>query len=181
MCTNQDISNIPFIMRGNHFLVHGHKKDLPHNKCIFHLLKCVVKHFLVSAILHHISFLRLLPKSYFKISFFQPNFLCSGSFKLSVNTLQMFNNVSIILHFTLTTWRNCCHDLHMGKLTTVASFISHLYLTALIVVERSFILRKYVYTFKNSDFIVVWYIHYKHFSVARTNVWTCKHHKRQCD
>ena len=42
-CTNQDISNIPFIMRGNQFLVHGHKKDLPHKTCIFHLLKYVVK------------------------------------------------------------------------------------------------------------------------------------------
>jgi len=31
--------------------------------------------FLVSAILHHISLLRPLPKSYFKISTFQPNFL----------------------------------------------------------------------------------------------------------
>jgi len=81
MCTNQDISNIPFIMMGNHFLVHGHKKDLPHITCIFHLLKYVVKMFLVSAILHHISVLRLLPKSYFKISTFQPNFLCSSSFK----------------------------------------------------------------------------------------------------
>jgi len=30
--------------------------------------------FLVSVILHHISLLRLLPKSYFKISTFQPNF-----------------------------------------------------------------------------------------------------------
>jgi len=37
--------------------------------------------FLVSAILHHISLLRLLPKSYFKISTFQSNFLCSSSFK----------------------------------------------------------------------------------------------------
>ena len=36
--------------------------------------------FLVSAILHHISLLILLPKSYFKISTFQPNFLCSSSF-----------------------------------------------------------------------------------------------------
>ena len=80
MCTNQDISNIPLIMRGNHFLVHGHKKDLPHITCIFHLLKYVVKPFLVSAILHHISLQRLLPKSYFKISTFQPNFLCSSSF-----------------------------------------------------------------------------------------------------
>ena len=38
------------------------------------------KTFLVSAILHHISLLRLLPKSYFKISTLQPNFLCSSSF-----------------------------------------------------------------------------------------------------
>ena len=30
-------------MRGNHFLVHGHKKDLPPITCIFHLLKYVVK------------------------------------------------------------------------------------------------------------------------------------------
>ena len=80
MCTHQDISNIPFIMRRIHFLVHGHKKDLPHFTCIFHLLKYVVKFVLVLAILHHISLLRLLPKSYFKISTFQPNFLCSSSF-----------------------------------------------------------------------------------------------------
>ena len=68
-------------MRGNHFLVYGHKKDLPHITCIFHILKYVVKTLLVSAILHYISLLRLLPKSYFKISTFQPNFLCSSSFK----------------------------------------------------------------------------------------------------
>ena len=60
----KDISNIPFILRGNHFLVHGHKKDLPHITCTFHILKYVVKFFLVSAILHHISLLILLPKSY---------------------------------------------------------------------------------------------------------------------
>jgi len=42
----------------------------------------IFSHFyLVSAIWHHISLLRLLPKSYFKISTFQPNFLCSSSFK----------------------------------------------------------------------------------------------------
>jgi len=75
------ISNIPIIMRGNHFLVHGHKKDLPHITFIFHLLKYVVKSFLVSAILLHISLLRLLPISYFKITAFQPIFLCSSSFK----------------------------------------------------------------------------------------------------
>jgi len=68
-------------MRGNHFLVHGHKKDLPPITCIFHLLKYVVKIFLVSAILHYIFLLRRLPKSYFKISTFQPNFLCSSYFK----------------------------------------------------------------------------------------------------
>ena len=66
------MSNIPFIMRGNHFLVHGHKKNLPHITCIFHLLKYVVKFCLMSAILHHISSLRLLPKSYFKISALAP-------------------------------------------------------------------------------------------------------------
>jgi len=68
-------------MRGNPFLAHGHKKDLPHFTCIFYLLKYVVKIFLVSAILHRISLQRLLPKSYFKVSTFQPNFLCSSSFK----------------------------------------------------------------------------------------------------
>ena len=35
----------------------------------------------MSAILHHIYLLRLLPKSYLKISTFQPNVLCSSSFK----------------------------------------------------------------------------------------------------
>jgi len=62
MCTNQYTIHY----EGNHFLVHGHKQDLPHITCIFHLLKYEVN-FLVSAILHHISMLRLLPKSYFKI------------------------------------------------------------------------------------------------------------------
>jgi len=85
MCTNQNISNIPFIMRGNHFLVHGHKKDFPHITCISHLLKYVVKYLLVSAILRHFLLLRLLPKSYFKISSFQPNFLCSSSFDYNQN------------------------------------------------------------------------------------------------
>ena len=70
-------------MRGNHFLVHGHKKDLPHITCIFHLLKYAVNYVLVLAILHHISLLRLLPKSNFKISTFQPIFLCSSSFKVT--------------------------------------------------------------------------------------------------
>ena len=46
--------------------------------------------FLVSAILHHISLLRLLPKSYFKISTFQPNFLCSSSFKTLKNNIKSF-------------------------------------------------------------------------------------------
>ena len=41
--------------------------------------------FLVSAILHHISLLKLLPKLYFKISTFQPNFLWSSSFNLENN------------------------------------------------------------------------------------------------
>jgi len=58
--------HLPFIMRGNHFHVQGHKQDLPHITCIFHLFKYVVN-FLVSAILHHISLLRLLPKSYFNV------------------------------------------------------------------------------------------------------------------
>ena len=74
MCTNQNISNIPFIMRGNLFLVHGHKKDLTHIKGNFHLLKYVVNLMLVSAILHHISLLRLLPKSYLKKVLFNPIF-----------------------------------------------------------------------------------------------------------
>ena len=47
----------------------------------FIFLNMKSKLFLVSAILHHISVLRLLPKSYFKISTFQPNCLCSSSIK----------------------------------------------------------------------------------------------------
>ena len=95
MYTNQDISNIPFIMRGNHFLVHGHKKDLPHITCIFHLLKYVVNLVLVSAILHHISLLRLLPKSYFKIITFQPKFLCSSYFKHNLAETPTFLRMQI--------------------------------------------------------------------------------------
>jgi len=80
---------MPFIMRGNHFRVHGHKKDLPHITCIFHVFKYVIKLILVLAIVHHISLKRLLPKSYFKISTFQPNFLCSSSFK-SKNIIHLY-------------------------------------------------------------------------------------------
>jgi len=76
-------------MRGNHFLVHGHKKNLPHITFILRLKKYVVI-FLVSAILHHISLLRLLPKSYFKINTFQPNCLCSGSFNTANQTCANF-------------------------------------------------------------------------------------------
>jgi len=36
----------------------------------------------MSAILHYISLLTLVPKSYFKINTFQPNFLCSSSFNI---------------------------------------------------------------------------------------------------
>jgi len=96
MCTNQEISNIPFIMRGNHVRVHGHKKDLLYITCIFHVFKYVVKLFLVSAILHHISLPRLLPKSCFKISFFQSNFLCSSFF----NNVLVLVNVMIFNHTT---------------------------------------------------------------------------------
>jgi len=96
MCTNQDIFNISFIIRGNHFLVHGHKKDLPHITYIFHLLKYVVKYFLVSAFLHHIYLLTLIPKSYFKISTFQPNFLCSSSLKLHANKIQCMDLLAFI-------------------------------------------------------------------------------------
>ena len=47
----------------------------------FTFFKYVVNNFLVSAIFHYICLLRHLPKSYFKISTFQPNFLCYSSFK----------------------------------------------------------------------------------------------------
>ena len=57
---------IPIHYKGNHFLVHEHKQDLHHITCICHFLKDVVKNVLVSAILQHISLLRLLPKLYFK-------------------------------------------------------------------------------------------------------------------
>jgi len=91
MCTHQDVSNIPFIMRGNPFLVHGHEKDLPHITCIFQLLKYEVKK-CFSVIFHHISLLRLLPKSYFKISTFQPNFLCSSYFKVNALIIDGVND-----------------------------------------------------------------------------------------
>ena len=67
-------------MRGNHFLVHGHKKDLPHIICMFDLLKYVVNFFSVSHFTSHFFAKTLIPKSYFKINTFQPNFLCSFKF-----------------------------------------------------------------------------------------------------
>ena len=48
---------------------------------IFIFLNMQSRNHLVSSILNHISLLRLLPKSNFKTSTFQPNFLCSSSFK----------------------------------------------------------------------------------------------------
>ena len=91
MCTYQDISIIQFIMRGNHFFCPRTPKGftyVPHITCMFHLLKYVVI-FLVSAILHHISLLRRLPKSYFKISTIQLNFLCSSFVKFLVESYKM--------------------------------------------------------------------------------------------
>jgi len=49
----------------------------------FSSFKICSQFFLVSASLHDISLLILLPKSYFKISTIQPNFLCSSSFLLT--------------------------------------------------------------------------------------------------
>ena len=108
MCKTQDISNIPFIMSGNPFLVHGHKKhkkDLPHITCIFHLFKYVVKKCFSVAIFHHIFLLRLLPKSYFKISPFQPNFLCSNYFKI----LRLKKSEGHIIN------KNNCHKSYQQK------------------------------------------------------------------
>ena len=116
MCTNQDISNIPFIMMRKHFLVHGHKKDLPHNTCIFHLLKYVVNLFLVSAILHHISLLRLLPKSYFKMSTFQPNFLCSSSFNIMINLVLLASVIQIYIYFLFYLFPNIQNRFHATRI-----------------------------------------------------------------
>ena len=69
-------------MRGNYFLVYGHKKDLPHITCIFHLLKHLVKLFLTACHFYHVSLLRLLPKSYFKVSTFQPIFCALAHLRL---------------------------------------------------------------------------------------------------
>jgi len=54
----------------------------------FSSFKICSQFFFVSAILHHISLLRLLPKSYFKISTFKPNFLCSSSFKMDLTNCE---------------------------------------------------------------------------------------------
>ena len=47
----------------------------------FSSLKYVINFFIVSAMLHHISLLRLLPKSYFKICTFQPIFCALAPLK----------------------------------------------------------------------------------------------------
>jgi len=102
-------------MRGYHFLVHGHKKDLPYITCIFHLLKYVVN-FLMSAILHHISLLRLLPKSYFKISTFQHNCLCSSSFKIPLSRDFMSLQLNDAYMFVLWT-RSLALQIHVLSLS----------------------------------------------------------------
>ena len=70
---------------GEILFLYGHKKDLPHITCIFHLFKYEVKLFLVSAIFHHISLPRLLPKSYFKmISTINPIFCALATLRITV-------------------------------------------------------------------------------------------------
>ena len=82
-------------MMGNHFLVNGHKKDLPYITCTFLLLKYVVT-FFVSAISHHISLGRLLPKSYFKISTFNPIFCALAPLKLTKLLYVLYRAVCIV-------------------------------------------------------------------------------------
>ena len=79
--SNQDISNIPFIMRGTSFSCPRTQNRFTSYYMHFSPFKICSQFSLVSAILHYISLLRLLPKSYFNINTFQPNFLCSSSFK----------------------------------------------------------------------------------------------------
>jgi len=115
MCTNQDMSNIPFIMRENHFLVHRHKKDLPHIIWIFHLLKYVVKMCLLSAILHHIYLLRLSRKSYFKISTFQPSF---NALQMALGaTSRYITSVALVscklYHFHVSCSHDTCVLVHL--------------------------------------------------------------------
>jgi len=52
-------------------------------RTFFIFLNMKTRNVLVSAIFRHISLLRLLPKSYFKISTFQPNFLCFSYFNIT--------------------------------------------------------------------------------------------------
>ena len=100
MCTNQDISSITFIMRGNHLLVHGHKKGVTSYYMHFSSFTICSQHFLVSAILHHNSLLRLLTKSYFKRSTLQPSFLCSSSFKGFVSQCDYYLHHSFVTKIT---------------------------------------------------------------------------------
>jgi len=99
MCTNQDISKIPFIMRGNHFLVHGHKKDFPHITCIFYLLKYVVKDF-------------------FSVSHFTSHFFANllDSYLNNISRYVLFNPIFCALaplncpHTYLATLLRPCYD-----------------------------------------------------------------------
>ena len=45
------------------------------------------------------SLLRLLPKSYFKISTFQPNFLCSSSFKEDININKNYRDLVAVIRY----------------------------------------------------------------------------------
>jgi len=88
MCTNQDISNTEYTIhyKGKYCSCPRTRDLILHAFFIFILY--VVKNFLVSAIFHHIYLPRLLPKSYFKISTFQPNFLCSSYMYFKILTNQ---------------------------------------------------------------------------------------------
>ena len=68
----------------------------------FSSFKICSQYFLIVSHLHHISYLKLLPKSYFKISTFQPNFLCSSSF--NVNLFVTCLHVTLTLYNINLTW-----------------------------------------------------------------------------
>jgi len=83
----------------------------------------------VSAILHYISLLRLLPELHFKISTFQPIFLCSSSFKGAMpvsfyhNCLHITFNHTLAVNPTPVNIRNCKIYPHNNKNITEKVYV----------------------------------------------------------
>ena len=74
---------------------------------------------LVSAMLRHFSVLRLFTKLYFRISTFQPNFLCSSSFNKCCWDCENLCKLFFFLRCVWCIWPNVCDVCHSVKIIEI--------------------------------------------------------------